>query len=61
MKQICILAFGILSYTVVTSQNIEIPDPVFKTKLLAMGVDNNDDGEIQQSEALLVDEMNLTG
>lgn len=36
------------------AQIITIPDPNFKAKLIANGVDSNSDGEIQESEALSV-------
>jgi len=39
---------------VTSAQTITIPDPNFKAKLIASGIDTNTDGEIQQSEALSV-------
>jgi protein phosphatase 1 regulatory subunit 7 len=33
------------------SQNVRIPDPNFKQRIIALGYDTNDDGQIQVSEA----------
>ncbi len=65
-----VLAFGINAYT----QNVTIPDTVFKAKLLEastsnsiaknaagqnMKIDTNNDGQIQVSEALAVYQLNI--
>ncbi|PHS64805.1 MAG: hypothetical protein COB12_07775 [Flavobacterium sp.] len=49
----------ILFSGVMFSQIINIPDAVFKDMLIAEGVDINNDGEIQESEALLITDLNV--
>ncbi|QAA82943.1 T9SS type A sorting domain-containing protein [Aequorivita sp. H23M31] len=41
------------------SQTISIPDPNFKLKIIADGVDTNGDGEIQVSEALATTQLDV--
>lgn len=41
------------------AQTISIPDPNFKLKIIADGVDTNGDGEIQANEALAVTELDV--
>lgn len=41
------------------SQIITFPDPIFKSKLIDEGVDTNNDGEIQESEALEITNLNV--
>lgn len=54
MKRLCLfLVFAVIGFTG-NSQIISIPDANFKARLIATGVDTNNDGEIQQSEALSV-------
>lgn len=43
------------------SQIVDIPDINFKNALIDQGVDSNGDGEIQESEALGVDSLNVDG
>ncbi|HUH73600.1 MAG TPA: T9SS type A sorting domain-containing protein [Chitinophagales bacterium] len=43
------------------AQSIDIPDNNLKNVLIARGVDTNNDGEIQESEALVVDSLNIAG
>lgn len=43
----------------VQAQIVNIPDPVFKAKLIQLGYDTSGDGEISQSEADLVWNLNL--
>ncbi|GGD88594.1 leucine-rich repeat domain-containing protein [Planktosalinus lacus] len=50
-----LLLFSILNY----SQNVSIPDAVFLEKLIAQGVDTNEDGVIQLNEALAVTHLNV--
>lgn len=39
------------------TQNVRIPDPAFKQKVIALGYDTNDDGQIQVSEAQKVTKL----
>lgn len=59
MKIKITLLFLFLSSGFMFSQNINIPDPVFKNRLIEEGVDTNNDGEIQESEALSITELNV--
>ncbi len=43
----------------VNAQTINIPDNSFRLKLIALGIDTNSDGAIQQSEALTVTSLDL--
>ena len=43
------------------SENVDIPDPNFLLALIEAGVDTDEDGEISQSEAEAVTNLNLTG
>src|SRR5690554_4168558 len=43
-----------------SAQIVNIPDASFKAKLIAEGVDTNEDGEIQLSEAQAVTSLNLS-
>lgn len=43
-----------------SAQVISIPDANFKTKLISLGVDLNNDGAIQQSEALQIEELDIS-
>ena len=52
------IAVSFMSFSVF-GQIVTIPDLNFKAKLIANGVDINNDGEIQQSEALLVNYLAL--
>ena len=59
MKRLCLfLVFAVIGFTG-NSQIISIPDANFKARLIATGVDTNNDGEIQQSEALSVVDLYL--
>ena len=51
-----IILFSILNY----SQNVSIPDAVFLEKLIAQGVDTNEDGVIQLNEALAVTNLSVS-
>ena len=51
---VCFMSFSVFG------QILNIPDLNFKAKLIANGVDINNDGEIQQSEALSVNYLALT-
>ncbi len=59
-KRIICMAM-MLSFTITGSyaQIVNIPDANFKAALIAAGVDKNNDGEIQQSEAEMVDTLKV--
>jgi len=50
-----LLAFPFISF----GQNINFPDPDFKSRLLELGIDKNGDSEITIQEAELVDSLNI--
>jgi uncharacterized repeat protein (TIGR01451 family) len=53
--------FLLLLFTgIAKAQIVNIPDANFKTKLIALGVDTNSDGNIQNSEALAVTTLNVS-
>jgi Leucine-rich repeat (LRR) protein len=52
MKKIYTLLAFAFSVLVSNAQIVNIPDANFKTRLINLGVDTNNDGNIQQSEAL---------
>lgn len=54
---VAFIFFSIDSY----SQTIDIPDPAFLDALIAQGVDTNNDGLIQLTEALNIDTLNIFG
>lgn len=59
MKKIYLLL--ILAAGFANAQIVNIPDPVFKARLIFIGVDTNEDGEIQNTEAEAVIAMNSLG
>ena len=59
MKNFIIL-FYLLFSSVVYTQTVDIPDINFKNALIEQGVDKNGDGEIQESEALIIDSINIS-
>lgn len=65
MKSKLLLLLVLLLSGVANAQIVNIPDANFKAKLIALGIDANTDGEIQQSEAqmpsnLIVSDSNLS-
>lgn len=58
MKKILPLLIAFFSITI-QSQVIDIPDANFKTALLDFGVDTNNDGEIEVSEAIAITELDF--
>ncbi len=60
MKYLYILLF-LLGTTVAHGQIVNIPDSNFKNALIDAGVDTNNDGEIQVSEAEAIINLNVTG
>lgn len=59
MRTKSLFIFLYLFSTTLFAQTISIPDPNFKLKIIADGVDTNGDGEIQISEALAVTELDV--
>lgn len=57
MKKTVLLLFFFTG--IINAQIVTIPDPNFKAKLIADGVDTNSDGNIQISEAAVVGILNL--
>lgn len=57
MMKNCILLFLLLLAGSSNAQIVNIPDANFKAKLIALGFDTNTDGEIQNSEALAVTQL----
>ncbi len=56
------LLLAILFFSATTNaQIVNIPDTVFKARLIALGVDNNHDGNIQLTEAQAVTSLNVSG
>ena len=53
------LFFGLFAH--LQAQVVNIPDALFKSKLIALGVDTNTDGQIQTSEALVVTSLDVSG
>jgi uncharacterized repeat protein (TIGR01451 family) len=58
MKKILPLLMAFFSIAI-QSQVIDIPDANFKTALLDIGVDTNNDGEIEVSEAITITELDF--
>ena len=59
MKNCILIILLLLNSELLLSQIITFPDPIFKSKLIEEGVDTNDDGEIQESEALAITTLNV--
>ena len=57
MKKILLLL--LLFTEIVNGQIVNIPDANFKAKLIALGVDSNTDGLIQNTEALAITNLNV--
>ena len=60
MKNLYVTVLILLANFSLTAQNVSIPDSNFKNKLIELGVDLNNDGIIQQSEALLIEELDVS-
>jgi len=60
MKQFYLSLLLLLFVKVTSAQIVNIGDPSLKVELIADGVDTNNDGEIQLSEALAVTVLNIT-
>lgn len=58
MKKITTLLLLIIGFSI-NAQTINIPDPAFKAFLIDIGVDTNNDGEIQVSEAQAKTQLNI--
>jgi len=59
MKKLIFIFLSIIEFSTVKSQIINIPDSIFKQKLLTLEIDTNNDGNIDESEALDVTHLNL--
>src|SRR4051812_46705699 len=59
MKSKLLLLLTLLLAGIMNAQIVNIPDANFKAKLIALGVDTNLDGEIQQSEASEPSSLNV--
>lgn len=59
MKKLYFLLFFVFSF-IANAQIVNIPDANFKTKLVNLGVDTNNDGDIQITEADQVSYLNLS-
>jgi hypothetical protein len=59
MKKVFFLVLLISS--IANAQIVNIPNPYFKSRLISNGVDTNNDGEIQNSEALVVQSLTFYG
>jgi Leucine-rich repeat (LRR) protein len=60
MKQyltVLLLNISLISY----SQIVQIPDKKLKQHLINLGIDSNNDGQIQTSEALMVKSLFING
>ncbi len=60
MKSKLSLLLLLLLSGVANAQIVNIPDANFKAKLIALGIDTNTDGEIQQSEAQMPISLNVS-
>mgnify|MGYP000016100029 CR=1 FL=1 len=58
MKKIILLLLIVTGIT--NAQIVDIPDANFKNKLIALGVDTNIDGEIQESEAMAITSLDVS-
>jgi Leucine-rich repeat (LRR) protein len=54
-----LLSIGIAFCTMSAQAQVDIPDPLFKEALIAKGVDENNDGQIQIAEAVLVTKIDI--
>lgn len=61
MKQLYFSLLLLFSVHAIQAQIVNIGDPSLKTELIADGVDTNNDGEIQVSEALAVTSLHISG
>ena len=52
--------YSITSFDLIVQQNVYIPDANFKAKLIALGVDTSNDGEIQYTEALIPTSLDIS-
>ncbi|KAB1157992.1 T9SS type A sorting domain-containing protein [Flavobacterium luteum] len=60
MKNLYVTLLLLLANFSLSAQNVSIPDSNFKDKLIALGIDLNNDGSIQTSEALMVEELDIS-
>ena len=60
MKKLILFIYFVLSLSLSYCQTVSIPDANFLSALIQKGVDTNNDGVIQVSEAEAVDSLNVT-
>jgi hypothetical protein len=60
MRNLPLIAFFLSLSFSLSAQNVSIPDTNFKNKLISLGIDENNDGEIQKSEANEVEELDIS-
>lgn len=60
MKNLYVTVIILLANFSLSAQNVSIPDTNFKNKLIDLGVDLNNDGIIQQNEALEIEELDVS-
>lgn len=60
MKNLYVTLSFLLLQVSLSAQTVSIPDTNFKNKLISLGVDSNNDGSIQQSEALAIEELDIS-
>lgn len=60
MKSLFIFILFFSCFFSLHAQIVNIPDANFKTKLLALGIDSNNDGNIQTSEALSINALDIS-
>ena len=60
MKKFYFTTIVLLFWVVAQAQIVNIPDANFKAKLIALGVDTSGDGNIQNTEALAITNLNVS-
>ena len=57
MRKFYFLLLGLLIFSGVQAQIVNIPDANFKVKLISLGIDKNNNGEIEVDEAKNVKQL----
>ena len=60
MKNFYFTTIALLFLVVAQAQIVNIPDVIFKAKLIALGIDTSGDGNIQNSEALAITDLDVS-
>lgn len=55
-----LIFFMLMTFNTLYTQNVNIPDLAFKNKLIALGIDSNQDGTIQVSEAAIITKLDVS-